>query len=85
MAKEESKVMADYDSNKPSDSIKDRDTDVGHDAKDAADRFAALQYCLANNWDDLDIGRLERKDTNAFHGWLMWHNAASGASKAQRG
>jgi hypothetical protein len=64
--------MPNYDQNATPDSIKDRDTDLGRNAKNAKDRFATLQWCLANNWNGLDIGRLERSDTATFHGWLMW-------------
>lgn len=52
--------------------IQDKDTALGHDSQNAKDRFSALQWCLANNWDGLDIGKLERSDTTTFHGWQMW-------------
>jgi hypothetical protein len=64
--------MANYDPKAKPDPIKDKDTDLGHDAKNAQERFDALQWCLANNWNDMDIGKLERSDTATFHGWLMW-------------
>ena len=64
--------MPNYDTKTKPDSIKDKDTDLGHDAQNAQERLDALQWCLANNWNGLDIGRLERSDTAKFHGWLMW-------------
>ena len=64
--------MANYDPNAQPDAIKDRDTALGHDAQNTQERFDALQWCLANNWDGLDIGCLQRSDTSKFHGWLMW-------------
>ena len=47
-------------------------TSLGHNAATRVERFAALQWCLSNDWDGLDIGCLERSDTVSFHGWLMW-------------
>lgn len=64
--------MANYDPSAPSDSIKDKDTALAHDATTTQDRFDTLEWCLANNWMGLDIGRLERRDTASFHGWQMW-------------
>ena len=53
-------------------SIPDSDTSLGHNASNAEERWQTLQWCFANNWAGLDIGRLERSDTDTFHGWLMW-------------
>jgi len=64
--------MPNYDANATPDSIQDKDTSLARAAKNAQERFATLQWCLANNWNALDIGRLERSDTAAFNGWLMW-------------
>lgn len=64
--------MPNYNQNAKPDSIRDQDTDLGRNANNAQDRFDALQWCLVNNWNGLDIGQLERNDTAAFHGWLMW-------------
>jgi hypothetical protein len=64
--------MPNYNPKDIPDSIKDKDTPLGADAQNAQDRFKALEWCLANNWDGADIGRLERSDTATFHGWQMW-------------
>jgi hypothetical protein len=64
--------MPNYDPKATPDSIKDTDTPLGHDALNAQDRISAMQWCLTNNWNGLDIGRLERSDTATFHGWSMW-------------
>ena len=64
--------MNKYDTKPIADSIKDKDTALGHVARSAQERYDTLQWCLANNWNGLDIGRLERSDTTTFHGWLMW-------------
>jgi hypothetical protein len=44
---------------------------LGGPAQNDKQRIAALQWCLANDWAGLDIGKLERSDTPGFHGWLM--------------
>jgi hypothetical protein len=50
----------------------DADTPLGRPAKDRAERRAALDWCLNNVWAAADIGRVERVDTDQFHGWRMW-------------
>jgi hypothetical protein len=52
--------------------VPDKSTELGRNAQTPDERVATLQWCLANDWTALDIGRLERVDTGSFHGWLMW-------------
>jgi hypothetical protein len=63
--------MANYNVNFVPNRVSDTSS-LGHAAGSSQERFAALQWCLANDWAALDIGKLERSDTVAFHGWLMW-------------
>jgi hypothetical protein len=45
---------------------------IRRNAKNAADRRLALDWCLANRWVNANIGRLERVDAANWHGWKMW-------------
>ena len=69
--------MANYNPNDVPDSIQDKATSLGSDAQNAQDRFKTLQWCLANNWDGANIGKVERVDTATFHGWKMWSYVSS--------
>lgn len=50
---------------------RDQDT-IGHDAANASDRRLALKECITNQWVGRDVGKVERIDTNDWHGWAMW-------------
>lgn len=45
---------------------------INRNAKNKAERRLALKWCLANRWPNADIGRLERVDSETWHGWVMW-------------
>ncbi|UCD00164.1 MAG: hypothetical protein JSW66_09840 [Phycisphaerales bacterium] len=45
---------------------------IGRDAANKKDRRVALDSCLNGVWVNRDIGRLERVDTQNWHGWKMW-------------
>ena len=41
-------------------------------AANKAERRQALDFCLNQRWTHVDIGRLERVDTETEAGWRMW-------------
>jgi hypothetical protein len=45
---------------------------IGKVAKTKAERRAALDHCLEEVWSDENIGRIERVDKDADHGWQMY-------------
>jgi len=56
------------------DSIEDV-ASINKNAENARERKAALDWCLANRWVREDIAKLERLDTDQWHGWLMWRHS----------
>ncbi len=52
-------------------SMNDKDV-IGKDAETADERRDALCQCLDGVWINEDIARLERRDQDDWHGWLMW-------------
>lgn len=45
---------------------------LGHYAVDKSERRLALDVCLAGRWIEADIVKIEREDSDSWHGWRMW-------------
>lgn len=53
------------------DAVADKVTSLGHDARTAAERRLTLDWALALPWANADVARIERIDTETWHGWEM--------------
>jgi hypothetical protein len=41
-------------------------------AENRDERRQALEFCLNERWANVDIGRIERVDTDEQSGWMLW-------------
>lgn len=67
--------MSDEELRAHDEEVRDRDTMLGKNASNAAERRATLIWCLTNVWATEDVERIERWDDARWHGWMLWRRA----------